>query len=69
VRFWSGDQIRPKGAKLGGEAALGVNFEIEKSGGDGGACAKGEQHNEKAARIGAEEASDDAPEHGSIAGV
>src|ERR1700682_6104385 len=60
------EHVGTEGAKRRGESALGVNFEIEESGSDGGACAKGEQHNEKAAGIGAEEASDDAPEHGSI---
>jgi hypothetical protein len=41
-------------------------LEIEECSGDGGACAKGEQHNEKAPGIGAEETPDDAPEHGPI---
>src|SRR6202171_6424772 len=62
----SNDNIRAESSKFFREAALGIYLEIEESGGDGGACAKGEQHNEKAAGIGAEEASDDAPEHGSI---
>jgi len=46
----------PKVPEFGSETALGVNFEIEESGCDGSACAKGEQHDKKAAGIGAEEA-------------
>src|SRR5258706_15360116 len=63
---WRDDNVGSESAELGSETALGVNFEIEESGCDGSACAKGEQHDKKAAGIGAEEASDDAPEHGSI---
>src|ERR1700674_3679288 len=63
---WRDDNVCAESAEFGSETALCVNLEIEESGSDGGACAKGEQQNEKAAGIGAEEASDDAPEHGSI---
>src|SRR5216684_4987397 len=60
------EDIGAEHAEFRGKAALGINLEIEKGSGDGCACAKGEQYNEKAAGIGAEQASDDAPEHGSI---
>jgi hypothetical protein len=60
------DYVCSESAKFGCETAVGINLEIEERGSDGGACAKGEQHNEKAAGIGAEQTSDDAPEHGSI---
>jgi hypothetical protein len=64
--FWEDEHVGSESAKFGGETALGVDLEIEKGGGYGGACAKSEQHNEKAAGVGAEEAADNAPEHGSI---
>jgi len=59
---WRDDNVCSESAEFGSETALSVNFEIEESGCDGSACAKGEQHDKKAAGIGAEEASDDAPE-------
>src|SRR5437762_13558720 len=48
---------------------LGVDLEIEASGGDCGACAARQQDDEKAAAVGAEKATDDPPEHGSIGGL
>jgi len=39
---------------------------IQQSGGNGSSATKREQHNEKAAAVGAEKPAEDAPEHGSI---
>jgi len=64
--LWEDEHVGTEGAKFGSEAALGVDLEIEERGSDSGARAQGEQHNEKAAGVGAEKAADDAPEHGSI---
>jgi len=46
--FRENDHIGAEGSEFRGEAALGVDLKIEESGGDGGAGAKGKQHNEKA---------------------
>src|SRR5712664_2110000 len=64
--FRENDHIGAEGSEFRGEAALGVDLKIEESGGDGGAGAKGKQHNEKATGVRAEETADNAPEHGPI---
>src|SRR5260370_31810992 len=65
--FRENDHIGAEGSEFRGDAALGVDLEIEEGGGDGGACAQGKQHNEKATGGRAEETADNAPEHGPIA--
>src|SRR5215472_3464146 len=60
------DYVWTKGAKFGGEAALGVHLKIEESRGDGGADAERQQHDEQASGISAQQTPEDAPEHGSI---
>jgi hypothetical protein len=64
--MWCDQDVSAEGAELSSEAAFGVDLEIEESGGDGSTCAESEKHDEEPATIGAEEAAEDAPEHGSI---
>src|SRR5258707_13947757 len=64
--FRETEHIGARGSELRGEPELGVDLMIEESGGDGGAGAKGKQHNEKATGVRAEETADNAPEHGPI---
>src|SRR3989442_1836444 len=60
------DKIRAKGLEFDGETLLRVDLEIKEGGGDGGACAKSQQHDEEPAAVGAKQSPDDAPEHHSI---
>src|SRR5256885_15107895 len=44
--------IWPKRAKFGGDAAFGVDLEIQEGGSDGGACSESEENDEEAATVG-----------------
>src|SRR6266566_383620 len=66
-RTFRNDQyVWAEGAEFGGEAALGIDLQIKKGGGDGSAGSEGEQHDEQPAAVGSEQTPKDAPEHRSI---
>src|SRR4051812_45054162 len=56
---WSNHDICTEDAELGGEAALGIELEIQQSGGDRGASAQREKEDQKAAAVRSKHAAHD----------
>ena len=59
----------PESAKFRGDAALGIDLQIQESGRDGSASPESQQNNEETTAIRSEQTTNDAPEHRSIAGA
>src|SRR5580700_2341930 len=60
------NDVGAEGAEFSGEAALGIDLEIEERRRDGCARAEGEQNHKQAPAIGAEQTTNNAPEHLSV---